>query len=178
MVSDMPCRYVWHVWNCIRHALCLACLKLYQTCFMSGMSEVVSDMLYVWHVWSGIRHALCLACLKWYQCSTIRPSEIISKLISVDWRQKSKNTNNLMHFHYFLVNPEVAGSSPALVKLSLFIKIYDLLLFIWKINFNKLCYVEKYKMYKLCIHIHTLLPGWKSPWCSKGVNKSHGMSHA
>ena len=36
---------------------------------------------------------------------------------------------------------------------------------------NSWCYVEKYKMYKLCIQIHTLLPGGKSPWYSKGHAK-------
>ena len=39
-------------------------------------------------------------------------------------------------------------------------------------------YIEKYKMYKLCIQIHTLLPAGKSPWYSKvtqSINKSHGL---
>ena len=31
--------------------------------------------------------------------------------------------------------------------------------------------MEKYKTYKLCIQIHTLLPGGKSPWYSKGHAK-------
>ena len=33
---------------------------------------------------------------------------------------------------------------------------------------EKSCYVEKYEMYKLCVQIHTPLPGGKSPWYSKG----------
>ena len=39
------------------------------------------------------------------------------------------------------------------------------------------CYVEKYKMYKLCIQIHTHLPGGKSPWYSKGHVKCKNKSH-
>ena len=38
-------------------------------------------------------------------------------------------------------------------------------------EFTRRCYVETYKMYKLCIQIHTLLPGRKSPWYSKGHTK-------
>ena len=36
--------------------------------------------------------------------------------------------------------------------------------------------LAKYKMFKLCIQIHTLLPGWKSPWYSKSYAKcKHGL---
>ena len=42
-------------------------------------------------------------------------------------------------------------------------------LIFWDISrkWNMKCYVEKCKMYKLSIQIHTLLPGGKSPWYSK-----------